>query len=170
MDQDPRFFAIMGGFHVFDGDIPLHPLVFWDPEQEDIVLSDMIELVETHALIPPSEADIKDKSKGDGFAKAIVLGQTSWFVAQCVARWIQHLPVTELELVTLAYTTLIGGMYFVWWDKPLSIDQPIRIPRNLLGSLASSQKVKDRPLWKEIARILVYGIGLMLEGELVACI
>ena len=38
---------------------------------------------------------IEDRSKSDGFSKAIALGQTLWFVAQCIARRPQHLDLTH---------------------------------------------------------------------------
>lgn len=69
----------------------------------------------------PREEDIKDKGKGDGLSKALVVGQTLWFIAQCLSRWQQGLVVTELELVTLAFAALNGAIYFLWWDKPLDV-------------------------------------------------
>ena len=51
----------------------------------------------------PTEVEIKDKGKSDWFAKSLVLVQTSWFVMQRIARAIKYLPVTHLEIVTLAY-------------------------------------------------------------------
>lgn len=89
-------------------------------------------------LIPPTEDELKDRSKGDALSKTIVLGQTVWFVTQCLARWIQNIAVTELEVITLAYTLVIFLMYIAWWNKPLSVDQPVAIP-------ASSDKYAD---WK----------------------
>ncbi|KAI9507066.1 hypothetical protein F5148DRAFT_1208293 [Russula earlei] len=40
----------------------------------------------------------KTGSKGDAASKTLVVMQTGWFVMQCVARVVQGLPVTELEL------------------------------------------------------------------------
>ena len=47
-----------------------------------------------------SEADIKDRSKGDFLSKLIAIFQTTWFILQCIARGHQRLALTELELVT----------------------------------------------------------------------
>lgn len=74
-----------------------------------------------------SKDQIQSLSKGDGLSKLIVVGQTSWFVAQCISRVIQGLRLTELELVTLAFAFLNGFMYFLWWDKPLDAEYLIRI-------------------------------------------
>ncbi|KAF8658913.1 hypothetical protein AX16_001957, partial [Volvariella volvacea WC 439] len=56
---------------------------------------------------------------------AIVVIQTTWFVAQCIARHTQGLVLTEIELVTLAFAALNVITYGLWWDKPLNIEYPI---------------------------------------------
>jgi hypothetical protein len=50
--------------------------------------------------------DIRDKSKGDALSKGVALIQGLWFMAQCLARVHQHIPVTELEVATLAFSSL----------------------------------------------------------------
>ena len=57
--------------------------------------------------------EIEDRSKADGFSKTIALGQTLWFVTQCLARIAQHLDLTLVELLTLSLATLNGMMYFL---------------------------------------------------------
>ena len=71
--------------------------------------------------------EIKDRSKADGFSKTIALGQTLWFVAQCIARRAQHLDLTLIELLTLSLAVLNGVMYFLWWHKPLDVRCPVRV-------------------------------------------
>ena len=56
-----------------------------------------------------------------------VLGQTLWFVAQCLARRAQHLDVTLVELLTLSLAVLNGVMYYLWWNKPLDVRCPVRV-------------------------------------------
>ncbi|KAF8645823.1 hypothetical protein AX16_007554, partial [Volvariella volvacea WC 439] len=56
---------------------------------------------------------------------AIVVIQTTWFVAQCIARHTQGLVLTEIELVTLAFAALNVITYGLWWDKPLNVEYPI---------------------------------------------
>ena len=75
--------------------------------------------------------EIQDKSKSDGLAKLVVLVQTAWFTGQCLARAIQKLAITELEVVALAYTALNGVMYFFWWHKPLDVQFPVVIDVHL---------------------------------------
>lgn len=75
-----------------------------------------------------SQDEIRALGKGDGLSKAIVLGQTLWFVAQCISRAVEGLVITEIELVTCAFCFLNGFMYFLWWDKPLDAIFVIRLP------------------------------------------
>ena len=48
---------------------------------------------------------------------------------QCIARAIKHLPVTHLEIVTLAYAAMNFVIYIFWWNKPLNVDRPVRVFR-----------------------------------------
>lgn len=111
----------MGGFHQFDGN---KPLVYLLPR-------DIVSLISDGLLIPPSEEEINDRSKADSFSKLVVLVQTLWFVMQCIARHIEHLPITELEVAALAYTVPILGIYICWWNKPLGVTQPIRVSKSV---------------------------------------
>ena len=71
--------------------------------------------------------EIEDRSKADAFSKTITLGQTLWFVAQCLARIAQHLDLTLVELLTLSLAVLNGVMYFLWWNKPLDVRCSVRV-------------------------------------------
>ena len=127
------FFIIMGGFHLFkrsseethnddrciseEDDEPLHPL-----EESDL-------LGYSESFTMPTEAEIDDRGKSNWLAKFLVLLQTSWFVMQCIARGIEHLPVTHLEIVTLAYAAMNFVIYVFWWNKPLNVNRPVRVFR-----------------------------------------
>jgi len=71
--------------------------------------------------------EIQDKSKGDFISKAVVILQTSWFVMQCIARGVKGVPITELELVTVAFAGLNFVIYLLWWDKPLNVQCGVRV-------------------------------------------
>ena len=128
------FLILMGGYHQFDGDKPLVHLL----------PNDVLFLIADGLLDPPSEEEIQDRGKSDFFAKGIVLVQTLWFTTQCVARHIKHLPITELEIATVAYTIPIVGIYICWWDKPLGLSQPIRVQKSLMGERPNHD---SRSLW-----------------------
>lgn len=129
----------MGDFHQFNGD---QPGVYLLPD-------DVISLISAGVLSPPSEEEIQDRGKSDSFSKFIVLMQTLWFVMQCIARHIERLPITELEIATLAYTIPILGIYICWWNKPLGVTQPIRISKSVWDIEVSSESL---PLWDSLGR------------------
>jgi hypothetical protein len=55
-------------------------------------------------------------------------GQTLWFILQVIVRGVVHLPITELELVTVAYSLLNLFTYVLWPGKPLHVQCGIPIP------------------------------------------
>lgn len=76
-------------------------------------------------LLPEiSKEYIKDKSKADHLAKVLVIAQASWLILQVIMRWASRLPVTALELNTLAHSICALLVYSLWWDKPLDIQDP----------------------------------------------
>ena len=109
----------MGGFVLFHGPQRIGVL---SPERLD-------ELSKKHLIEFPTitEEEIKDRSKGDALSKTLVLGRTSWFIAQCISRKAQGLIMTELELVTLAFAALNGFMSFFWWNKPLAVQTTVSV-------------------------------------------
>lgn len=113
----------MGGFYYLNGDDTQEPKL-----TQPIAREDLKELIDTKQLRLPSKQEINDKSKGDPFSKAFAIFQTLWFVIQCSARRLQHLPITNLELVTLAYAAITIAMYRFWWSKPLHVLQPTPVP------------------------------------------
>ncbi|KAJ7706551.1 hypothetical protein B0H16DRAFT_1746909 [Mycena metata] len=76
------------------------------------------------------KADIEDKSKGDTLSKGVAIAQGLWFVTQCLARVSQHLPLTELEVATLAFAVLSVAIRLLWLHKPLDVQQPIVVTRS----------------------------------------
>lgn len=49
------------------------------------------------------EAEIQDKSKANNMAKALVVLQASWMLVQVLGRLADHLPITLLEINTVAH-------------------------------------------------------------------
>lgn len=68
--------------------------------------------------------EIWDKSKADLFAKLVASFQAIWLVAQTIARAIQRLPVTLLEVSTVALITCAAFTIFFWFQKPLNVETP----------------------------------------------
>ncbi|KAG1848544.1 hypothetical protein DFJ58DRAFT_467307 [Suillus subalutaceus] len=110
------FFAWMGGFMLYIDSKPHATLT--PPELLHFVHEGYVDM----PII--TEADIEDRSKGDGLSKGIAILQLAWFVAQLVARYVQNLPVTLLEIDTLAITALTCIAYCLWWKKPKDVRRP----------------------------------------------
>ncbi|KAI9449657.1 hypothetical protein F5148DRAFT_1019947 [Russula earlei] len=113
------FFAIMGGFMEYEGNRAVRVLL---PEQLK-----SYSLTGNGDFPRIAKEEIEDRSKGDVISKTVVILQTGWFVMQCIARGVRHLPITELELVTVAFAALNFVMYLLWWDKPLNVQRGVRV-------------------------------------------
>lgn len=172
------FFMIMGGFHLFQlpVDAPYSSSPSWGDfiipsgkhsRKDDVPICPLVmddfpvdtEILET---ISPTETELKDKGKSDGLTKLIVIVQTLWFVIQCITRGTQHLPLTELEVVTLAYAMLNFFIYGFWWDKPRNVECPIRVYKSSTESHKSKEEVREwdrTPVVRQMWQILVYSIG-----------
>ena len=119
------YFIQMGGFMLYDTECKKPIGVLYSERLEKLLEEEQIDMPTI------DEEDIQDRSKGDGLTKALVIAQTTWFIMQCIARRVQGLVVTELELVTLAFATLNSVMYFLWWNKPLDVEStcPVYLKR-----------------------------------------
>ncbi|KAH9959115.1 hypothetical protein BC827DRAFT_1344270 [Russula dissimulans] len=113
------FFATMGGFMEYEGNQPIRVLLPDELESYSLTGNGDFPRI--------SKMEIQDKSKGVFISKAIVILQTSWFVIQCIARGVQGLPITELELATIAFAGLNFVIYVLWWDKPLNVECGVRV-------------------------------------------
>ena len=127
------FFLIMGGFTLYEQGKPLRVLEWRDLEA----------LARAGRINWPdiTEEEIKDKSNGDYLSKSIVVLQTTWFIVQFFARVAFKLTITELEVVTFAFSTLIGIIYYLWWDKPL--DVRCSVPVHLIVQQTTGQATSD---------------------------
>ncbi|KAF7327163.1 hypothetical protein MKEN_00293100 [Mycena kentingensis (nom. inval.)] len=99
------FFLCMGGFVDNTG----HPIV------RSAQLSP--EMVQAIQSIPRGR--IQDKSKNDAFTKTVTFLQTAWFILQCIARSRRNLPLSALEVATLAFAVLNLITRILWLSKPL---------------------------------------------------
>jgi hypothetical protein len=114
------FFAVMGGFMLFGG----------DDKPERTLLPDQLDGLSTSGEIgfpKITEEEVEDKGKGDILSKGLVILQTGWFVTQIVARKVQGLSITELEVATLAFAVLNFVIYGLWWHKPLDVKCAARV-------------------------------------------
>jgi len=71
---------------------------------------------------------IQDKNKVDILSKAICCIQVGWFVFQCLERFRLQLPLSLVEVHTLAHVACALVLYGLWWHKPKMILEPTTIP------------------------------------------
>ncbi|KAI0694926.1 hypothetical protein C8T65DRAFT_744236 [Cerioporus squamosus] len=105
------FYAAMGGFVLKDP---------YAPPSDDNYLPAW--QMNGPSVIPDlAYDDIVDRSKADGFAKALLLWQVSWFLLTCIVRHAQGLQLSLLEVTTIAHAACTLLTYLVWWEKPKDV-------------------------------------------------
>jgi len=133
------FFLIMGGFTLHKGGKPVRVL-----EARELEKLSAAGKIEWPTI---TEEEIADRSKGDYLTKTIVLFQTIWFIGQCITRGAYGLALTELEVVTLAFATLTGVIYYFWWDKPLDVrcSIPVQLLEGCVGKKDTGSQIIPPP-------------------------
>lgn len=71
--------------------------------------------------------DIEDRAKADPVAKGLTLLQSFWVTCNIIARAGYHLPISPLEISTVAYVACAAATYALWWYKPKDMVTPITI-------------------------------------------
>ncbi|KAF8805913.1 hypothetical protein BYT27DRAFT_6651276 [Phlegmacium glaucopus] len=128
------FFALMGGFMLYEDGAISRTL---SPEELERLFTD-------GRIIWPkiSQREIEDRSKGDFLSKGFAVLQTTWFIFQCIVRVWYQLALSHLEVVTVAFATLNGVVYYLWWNKPVGIACPI--PVHLLPPLTDVPSLSSK--------------------------
>lgn len=136
------FYAGMGGFAFNienDGSLDYFPESWCLSEhkmgrRKDKVRSHLtltahgVRMLAEHSRLPDISArSIKDKSKADTIAKGVAILQGVWMIVQCIGRATAHLPLTFLELHTLAHVLCTFFMYLLWMKKPYDVMEPIQL-------------------------------------------
>ncbi len=116
------FYATTGGFVCFymddNGKISQRPLKF-TAEGVQFLMEHEPDLIPDIAL-----TSITDRSKSNSLGKALLLVQVVWFCVNCGSRLRERLPLSLLEVSTLAHGLCTLASYVAWWSKPLNIDEP----------------------------------------------
>jgi len=129
------FYTAMGGyaFTIQDdnGKVAEHyrDLLPTGQTRAKITVDGMLYLME-HApdVIPDlSETSITDRSKSSSLGKAVFIVQVAWFCLNCAFRLGEYLPLSLLEVSTLAHGLCTLVLCLVWLFKPLNIDEPTLI-------------------------------------------
>ncbi|MCJ1247027.1 hypothetical protein MMC30_004238 [Trapelia coarctata] len=105
------------------------------------------------------EAEIIDKSKSDMFVKALAVFQILWLACSVVTRWIRHIPVSQLEIVTFAFAAIALVLYTVNLGK----SRNIKVASTITMSKFSDNIHTDRKIRIEMA--MAYDFDQFSRGE-----
>lgn len=71
-----------------------------------------------------SKEEIQDKSSADWLSKSLAILQVIWVILNVITRHITGLPVTQLEIATVAFAVMAVLIYLANWWKPKDISKP----------------------------------------------
>lgn len=113
------FYANAGGFVLETPSFPPFP----------INATSIFYLVSRGRLRLPklTEKNIWDRSKADLFAKLVAFFQTGWLLCSTIARAKQKLPITPIELFTVAFIAPTVATQFFWANKPQNVEAPVTL-------------------------------------------
>lgn len=74
-----------------------------------------------HGYVEFPTIEKEEVAETDRLGRNITIFQVIWFSVNSIARAVQHLPLTTLELTTLAFIPCMIASSFCWYHKPSSI-------------------------------------------------
>lgn len=74
-----------------------------------------------------SEDSLRDRNKSDELVKLFALGQVLWLVIQLITRLERHLPISQLEIVTLSFAACSVFTYMLLLQKPKDVQTSIDV-------------------------------------------
>ncbi|KAK4167168.1 hypothetical protein QBC43DRAFT_312281 [Cladorrhinum sp. PSN259] len=114
------FFADMGGFVLTADDLP-RPIPLNAEQLFYLVKNSYVEYPDITA------ADLKDRNKSDGLARLLTIWQGTWFLITFIARLIQGLHVTTMELTVVSFVVILFGTAWCWKEKPSDVGSTITV-------------------------------------------
>lgn len=75
-----------------------------------------------------TEDDLGDRNKGDAFVKIVALTQIGWFLFDLITRLYQHLPTSQLEIMTFSFAICCSITYMLLIKKSKDVSYTITIP------------------------------------------
>ena len=119
-----KTYTLSQAFFIVAGGLAIETKSFRKAPYLTVTPAGAVELARLGLLSPVEEEVISDKTKADPITKAIVCVQAAWFIVQCIARVAQDLPLTLLEIHTLAHVFIAMLMYLFWFPKPYNALSP----------------------------------------------
>lgn len=60
-------------------------------------------------------------------SRFVAVFQATWFIVNLIARAIQHLPVTTIEVTTVSFVVILFGTAWCWKEKPSDVETTLRL-------------------------------------------
>ncbi|EKM55007.1 uncharacterized protein PHACADRAFT_119896 [Phanerochaete carnosa HHB-10118-sp] len=145
------YYAAMGGFILDSSSTPV-----FGTETRLVLSHNMMAIIVKNVpdLIPDIPEDrIRQQSKSNELAKALLVLQLVYFSTSCAARLAQELPLSLLEIWTLAHALGAIFVYVIWWKKPYDIPEPTLIMGDRAHEFAAYFQVIGLPTIPIVAGI-----------------
>jgi len=130
------FFVDMGGFefHSNGNGSRIH---------ETITSLQFRRLCEKGEIMNPdiTQNDIKAIGNSDALGRVVFMVQLLWFILQIIARGVEGLAITLVELYTLSMIALAVEYTFFWWDKPHRPQSPHIFYQSEAPKILSKEKL-----------------------------
>lgn len=91
----------------------------WVLDAHQLLLARSLGLISKLPAI--SEDQIEDMNKGDAFVKFLAICQIFWLFIQLIVRRQQGMPITQLEVLTLAFTVCSILTYCMLYNRPKDV-------------------------------------------------
>ena len=143
MADNTQFLYHMGGFHFFE-------------RSSDETINDnrRISRIDDEPLHPLQAIDLVDCDVYESFTLP-----TNVF--ECITHVIERLIVDHLEIMTLACAAMNFVIYIFWWNKPLNVNQSVRMFRKSEPPLEMQPRARElisEATWEAIGK----GLGTIL--------
>ena len=129
-------------------------ILYTDGRSKVTCRNEIIELLAKGEISPQppiSEGELQSRSNSNWLVKLIALLQILWFALQTLFRAIQHIQVTPLELLVVAFIFCSIFTYMFSWNTPQNVEYTVSIPlkaktsRDETEALSESQEeVQDQ--------------------------
>lgn len=95
---------------------------------------------------------IDDRNKSDIFVRVIAVGQALWFCVNIIARGVQGLAITTLEITTIGIIVDSILVYYIWKDKPADVESmevvDIKMTLGEMVLLEEDEAARTRPSFR----------------------
>lgn len=142
--EEEKMYTLGQAFFIVAGGLAIETKSFHEERYLTVTPEGAVELARLGLLSPIADEVINDKIKADPITKALVCIQAAWFIAQCISRVAHSLPLTLLEVHTLAHVLIAMSMYLVWFSKPYNALSPFIIVDPEIVQTAALFTLHDR--------------------------